>query len=77
MMTDYDADPVARSNSSKEMGSIPKDRVSVEDDAVHEFRNHSTLALTDGKTAAAPVVVVPEISRERHSERALGLVSSS
>ena len=54
MLTDDPADPVARSNSWKEMGSVPRDRVSIEDDAVASFETISIAALTDGKAAPRP-----------------------
>ena len=65
MLTDDDAAPVARSNSWKEMGSVPRDRVSTEDDAVREFRNHSSAALTDENSTPQPGT-----SFQKFSERA-------
>jgi uncharacterized protein (UPF0218 family) len=50
MMTAEKADPVARSNSSKDMDFDPGDRQSVGDHVAREFRNHSIRPLTDGKT---------------------------
>jgi hypothetical protein len=80
MLTDDDADPVARSNSWKEMGSVPRDRVSIEDDAVREFRNHSidlaTGALTDETSAPRPQASFQK-SRERATARDSAHDSSS
>jgi len=56
MLTDDDAPPVARSNSWKEMGSVPRDRVSTEDDAVREFRNHSINSGTLGGSPNPPAM---------------------
>ena len=72
MLTDDDADPVARSNSWKEMGSVPRARVSVEDDAVREFRNHSIEMFADGRSAQRPATSFQKFG-ERATTRATAL----
>jgi phage gp36-like protein len=66
MLTDDAAVLVARSNSSKDMGSTLGDLVPICNGILHEFRNHLTLltaATTEVRTVASSPTVVPEISQ--------------
>jgi len=66
MLTDDAAVLVARSNSSKDMGSTLGDLVPICNGILHEFRNHLTLltaATTEVRTVTSSPTVVPEISQ--------------
>ena len=66
MLTDDTAVLVARSNSSKDMGSTLGDLVPICNGILHEFRNHLTLlsaATTEVRAVTSSPTVVPEISQ--------------
>jgi hypothetical protein len=77
MMTKDNAVLVARSNLAKDMGSIPSGCVSVEEDAVREFRNHLDPEAQRRTNAQSPFGAVPEISGARHSVATLAFDSGS
>jgi hypothetical protein len=66
MLTDDTAVLVARSNSSKDMGSTLDDLVPICNGILHEFRNHLTLlsaATTEVRAVTSSPTAVPEISQ--------------